>query len=125
MPSRLEGVDRDKILIPRDDSASFRINLQAFAPFNHSLQLCLISETDLDVGSFDIDLSGELWLVLRLVVEIEDEDAVDATSNQQVHLIVELSMGDQTDDRKVHRRIDHDVVLVDEHELEVVCDDQE
>lgn len=124
MPSRLEGVDRDKILIPRDDSASFRINLQPFAPFNHSLQLCLISETDLDVGSFDIDLSGELWLVLRLVVEIEDEDAVDATSNQQVHLIVELSMGDQTDDRKVHRRIDHIVVLVDEHELEVVCDDQ-
>lgn len=83
-------------LAPRYDDSILLINIEAFAPAQrfHS-RTGRVGQRYLNVVSCRVDLSSELWTVLALVDEIENEDTVDASCDQLVLCVVEAREIDQ------------------------------
>lgn len=95
-------VEADPVLVPGNDDAVLNINPQALHPDAHLLQRSLILERHRDVLSFFIDLSGKSWQVFTLVIEIKDENSIDASSYQTSAPVIEVGEVDEPDWRHVN-----------------------
>ena len=88
-------VEADPVLVPRNNDAVLNINPQTLNPNAHLLQRPLIFERHCDMLSFFINLSCKSWQVFALIIEIEDEDTVDARRYQAATPIIEVGEVDE------------------------------
>jgi len=80
------------MMIPRYDQFSLSVKFEAFAPLEHSLNRLHIIHRNFNVEAFHIDLCCESGWVLAFVIEVKDKHAINASCDQHVLLIVEVSV---------------------------------
>jgi hypothetical protein len=49
------------------------------------------------MSTFHINFSSKLGLIIALILEFKDEDAVDTRRNEKVLVVMELGSGDESD----------------------------